>query len=380
MNYFSFLKSLDNTLGGAICLFFSLLRRKNTSTDIPPCPKILIIKFWGMGSLLLSAPAVRAVKEHFHPSELIVLTLSQNRDICAALGLYSEILTCRLRPLPVFMFDLFRAILTLRRKGIDLLFDFEFFTHFSALTTFFINARRNVGFYATEVERGDFYEVTAPFNSYWHISRIYMNMVGKVVPGTPDEAPVVPVFEAGAAERFGLDAGRYVVVNPNSDPIAPQRRWPAEYFADLMSRIQQAGFPVVMIGGNGEVAYNESIRLKTAHPERVMNLAGKTDISELSAILKAARMVVTNDSGPLHLAVVLGTPTVSFFGPETPVIYGPQDREKHMVFFDHIECSPCMNIRKAKEIKCAKGKADCLLQITPDRVWQAVSSRLGAKL
>lgn len=378
MNYFSFLKSLDNGLGGAICLFFSLLRRKNAAAPVAPHPKILIMKFWGMGSLLLSAPAVRAVKEHFQPSELIVLTLAQNREVCEALGLYSEVITCRLRPLPVFLLDLFRAVLALRRKRIDLLFDFEFFTHFSALTTFFINARRNVGFFATEVERGDFYEDTASFNSFWHISRIYMHMVGKLVPGAPSEAPVVPAFDAGAAARFGLPAGRYAVVNPNSDPIAPQRRWPADYFAELITRIQNAGFTVAMIGGKSETAYNESIRRKAGRPDEVVNLAGSTSMRELAGVLKAARLVITNDSGPLHLAVVLGTPTVSFFGPETPVIYGPQDRDKHTVFFDNIECSPCMNIRKAKEIKCVKGKADCLLQITPERVWQAVSARLGA--
>ena len=80
-------------------------------------------------------------------------------------------------------------------------------------------------------------------------------------------------------------------------------------------------------------------------------MCGKINISQLITVLGYCDLFITNDSGPLHLAMILDIPTISFFGPETPVTYGPQG-EKHTVFYEDIYCSPCINIYNAKSTKC----------------------------
>lgn len=84
------------------------------------------------------------------------------------------------------------------------------------------------------------------------------------------------------------------------------------------------------------------------------------------ALFSRCNLLITNDSGPLHLATVVNTPTISFFGPETPFLYGPVG-ENHKVFFKEISCSPCIRIRDMKTVNCDKD-ADCLKGIIPTEV------------
>ncbi|MBN1822891.1 MAG: glycosyltransferase family 9 protein [Endomicrobiales bacterium] len=371
MNKYLILKNIDNGFGSFLCAVLSAFHSRKKKAEIRKNPKVLIIKFWGMGSILLFAPAVKALKDSLAPEELMILTLESNREVCRSLGLFTDVLSCRLFPLHRFVYDLFRNILRLRMKKVDILFDFEFFTNFTAIVTFLIGARTNVGFYAHDLTRSNFYELTAPFNQYWHITDIYMNLANKVLDRQLDKNYVLPDTDDAVPGRYGLEKGKYIVINPNSEPISLERRWPREYFIELIEAIGGYGGRIALIGSAAEAEYNEQIIGKIAGKGNIVNLGGKTSFVELASVIKNAKLLITNDSGPLHVGVIFGTPTVSFFGPETPVIYGPKSG-RHHVFFENVECSPCMNIRKAKEVKCKKGKADCILKITPDKVIKVV--------
>lgn len=373
MNYrlYHMLRAVDNQIGGLICFILSLFYRMKHDVTIGEKPKIVIMKFWGMGSILLSSPAVRNIKEYYQPSELIILTLDQNRELCGSLGLFTEILSCKLRPFPLFVWQLIKNIIYLRSKNIDILFDFEFFTRFSAILTALSGAKKNIGFYAREVSRGNFYHHYAPFNGYWHIKDIYLNLVKKVIPNVKEYPMLVPQSDDKILDAIGLKGKKYVAINPNSEPIAIQRRWPKEYFVELINYIAGQKIPVILLGSRHEASYIAEIISSTVSPDIVINLGGKTNIKELTAVLRDAALFITNDSGPLHLASALNTPTISFFGPETPIIYGPTN-SNNTIFFKNMDCSPCINVHRAKEMHCVRGKADCLLQINPKEVISAI--------
>ena len=80
---------------------------------------------------------------------------------------------------------------------------------------------------------------------------------------------------------------------------------------------------------------------------QIVNLCGKLSIPQLVGLFSKSDFLITNDSGPLHIAVSVGLPTLSFFGPETPYLYGPQG-DQHYVFYSDIFCSPCLNIYNSK--------------------------------
>ena len=109
---------------------------------------------------------------------------------------------------------------------------------------------------------------------------------------------------------------------------------------------------------------------------QVVNLAGRTSLGELIGVFKRLALFVTNDSGPLHIAAALGVPTVSFFGPETPVLYGPKGRDS-LIFYKGIYCSPCLSVFNAKTAPC-KGQNICMQSICSDEVLEAIHKRFHA--
>ncbi|MFP5501037.1 MAG: glycosyltransferase family 9 protein, partial [Candidatus Sericytochromatia bacterium] len=86
------------------------------------------------------------------------------------------------------------------------------------------------------------------------------------------------------------------------------------------------------------------------------------------------RLVVSNDTGPLHLACAIGTPTVAIFGPETPVLFGPRG-PKHRVVYKNLACSPCLNVYNGRSVKCRFATPLCV-EISVSEVLTAVRSQL----
>jgi ADP-heptose:LPS heptosyltransferase len=125
-----------------------------------------------------------------------------------------------------------------------------------------------------------------------------------------------------------------------------------------------------MIGSPDERNYVENLRQRTREPERVDNFAGKFDVEGLIALLERADLLVSNDSGPLHIAAAMGKPVVALFGPETPVMYAPLSA-RATVFYRPPACSPCVNVHDNKMATCHLGHALCLEGIAPDDVLAA---------
>lgn len=121
-----------------------------------------------------------------------------------------------------------------------------------------------------------------------------------------------------------------VVVHPGA--AFPSRRWPAERFAAVARWAEETGHRVVVTGGPEEVALAQRVaRLAGLPPDRV--LAGRTDLTLLSALIAAARLLICGDTGVAHLATAFGTPSVVLFGPVSPVLWGPPATGPHTVLW-----------------------------------------------
>ena len=165
-------------------------------------------------------------------------------------------------------------------------------------------------------------------------------------------------------------------MNPNSGEIALTRRWPAANYVELARRVagEYPDLRVVFIGSRGERDYVGSIVKTIRHPA-VVDLSGCLSVAQLAYILGQARLVVTNDSGPLHLACAMGARTLSFFGPETPVLYGPVG-SGHEVLYTNIDCSPCINVHEDKSFRCHRRVTQCLEGIGVDAAWGRLKDML----
>ncbi len=169
------------------------------------------------------------------------------------------------------------------------------------------------------------------------------------------------------AENSGLrQCNFFVAVNINAGELSLHRRWPREYFALVVKAlIQRDETAVFLIGDKADTEYVAEFKKMLPESSRLVSLCGKTDLEGLIGLFRSCTLLVTNDSGPLHVAETVGLDTVSFFGPETPLLYGPI-YGKHHVFYEDIYCSPCLNVYNSKMSRCNNNL--CLKTIKPQDV------------
>ncbi|MFH0807149.1 MAG: glycosyltransferase family 9 protein [Elusimicrobiota bacterium] len=379
---FRLMKFVDKYAGWLLCallsfagLFLKLFRKKTQPT---PPRKILVMKFWGMGSIILSTPLLQALKTKFPDSKIYFLTLSRNEEIVKMFEPVNEVITLDIDHGPAgFLMSFVKIVAVMRGIKLDILLDLEFFTRFSAIVTYLSGAKERIGFKAWEAWRGQLHTIGVPFNRYWHVAQNFYNL-GRAA-GIPEEKNLVllqpkPAIDVNAEmktifSRFNLESGKYICINPNAGEIAMTRRWPKDNFTQLTKNIlsRSKDLKIAYIGNSKESGYIDSI-ISGLDKSRVINTAGTLNISQLIVLFKNSKLLISNDSGPLHLAVALKTPTISFFGPETPVLYAPSG-DKNIVFFKNLDCSPCINVHEDKTFRCDKKSPACLEDITVGEVW-----------
>ena len=348
--------------------------------------RILIVKFWGIGSIALAGPTVTALREQYPDAEFFFLTLAGNRAFMEHLPAIDHVITLDIQggagKVATRTLRLLRA---LRRHRFDLVVDLEFFTRFSALVSFFTGAPVRVGFHAWEVFRGRFHNIRVPFNRYWHVTENFFNL-GRAA-GVTRESP--PRFRLSANEAAGREveqalevAGvqgeeRVVLFNPNAGDLALERRWPPAYFARLARVLSdETGIRPVFIGAPGERDYVTAVVAESG--PAAVNLAGALSVGGLIRLLDRAEALITNDTGPLQLALTQDLPTLSFFGPETPVLYGPR-QGRHRVLYRHLACSPCINVHSQKKVRCIFGHPICLESIPVERAAREARALLAGE-
>ena len=154
-------------------------------------------------------------------------------------------------------------------------------------------------------------------------------------------------------------SGGYAVLMPGTNWAT--KRWPVEKFAALIAPLKECfGLESVLAGGSDAAAMAEEM-------PGVINLAGRTTLKQLTALLEGAALVVANDSGPMHIAAALGRPLVAPFGPTNPVRTGPYGRMDSVIRLD-IVCSPCYS-RHCSHQSCLRYlRSEDVLQLAQEQM------------
>jgi heptosyltransferase-1 len=161
----------------------------------------------------------------------------------------------------------------------------------------------------------------------------------------------------------------------------PQKRWPEEYWVRLAEKLWSAGnISCVLLGGPEEIEAAQRILSQTKNAP-LASLVGRTSEKQLAAIVQRLGLVISGDSGPLHIATAMETPVVALFGSTDPAETGPwrgtgRDAvsSSTMVLYDALACAPCR-----KNPTC-NGRFDCLRALTPERVVEAAADLLGVPM
>jgi lipopolysaccharide heptosyltransferase II len=175
---------------------------------------------------------------------------------------------------------------------------------------------------------------------------------------------------AAVNAKWKVDSSRWIALQPGARWI--NKRWPEEHFAELVRLLAHdyKDLSFVILGSKDDAALGE--RIAAAEPRRCLDLTGRTSLPEMIEWIRSSELMVTNDTGPMHVAAALGTPAVAMFGPTEPRRTGPFGQIDRMIQLTSLPCVPCL-----KDACAYVRPFECLRGITPAVVRGEVRRRLA---
>lgn len=333
--------------------------------------KILCVKLLGLGSVVLALPLLKKLKDENY--EIHFLTLNGNGEVLRLSGLVDTVWVLPHRSILL----LFRRILwmfwKIRSQKFDVLLDLEPTSNLTAIFSYLSGARHRLGFMASKSRRESLYTSLVSYSNERHIAEnnlLFLKLLGS----RQLEKPKLPEY----TEEHPKNLKKYIVVSVNSSDLSWHRQWPDHAWVDFISKmlLAEPEMRIFLPGTKKEWKKVEKI-VSTVQSPRVKNIAGMTTLPELMGLLRDSRLVVSVDSGIMHMAAWAGAPVVALFGPETPRMFAPL-AEQRKVLWARLPCSPCLSVSSNKVTACRDNQ--CMKLITPETVLKASQDLLETQI
>ncbi|MHB8910137.1 MAG: glycosyltransferase family 9 protein [Syntrophales bacterium] len=342
---------------------------------------ILIVLIAGIGDMALASKAIRTVRNGHPDAEIHLLTSTEGAHLAVNYPFIDYVHAFPIRELrkdKKYLFDIVRLIRDLRRTKFDLVLNLYRVSSLSGavkmgLLVSMFEAKAKIGH--DKHGFGLFLTKKVPAETFerQHVVGAMMEIASRAG-GIPDVEGIEVFWNERITSKwenfFARLAGNIIVgINPGGD--RENRRWAPDRFATVIEKImERCNARIILLGGPADrdiVSYIQN----RVHSD-VSNLSGEIPLDELGCVISQLDLLITNDSGPMHIAAATKTPLVAIFGPEDPKLFGPYTRpELYRVLHKDVPCRPC------KEKKCTRPL--CLDRITPDEVVAACIELLQGK-
>lgn len=167
-------------------------------------------------------------------------------------------------------------------------------------------------------------------------------------------------------QKLGLSLSKPVVAFCPGAEYGPAKRWPTTYFAKLAEHLAKKGYQIWIVGSQKDAEIGEEIRKHSTH---CLNLCGKTKLNEAIDLLSCADLIVSNDSGLMHVAAGIDKPMIALYGSSSPGFTPPLSDQATILKLD-LPCSPCF------KRECPLQHFNCMIQLTPEMVFEAIKQKL----
>ncbi len=304
---------------------------------------ILLIKPSSLGDVVMALPALSALRRSLPQARISWLVRPEFAPLIEGHPHLDEIIPFDRKSLgrawrhPTALRELTSLVSRLRRSHFDAVLDLQGLFR-SASLAWLSGCKQRFGPIWRKELAHYFYTTAIPPRLEWvHVVDYYLKLIEAmggadlrvefVLPQKPDAAAAA----RDLLSRHGVNLDRYAVIIPGSAQVS--KCWPAERFAALVDRLaSDHGLTVAATGSKSEGGMIEQIQALAKHP--IANLAGRTSLPELTEVLRVARLVVSNDTGPGHIAAALGRPLVMMFSWSNPLRVGPYHRPECIVARD----------------------------------------------
>jgi ADP-heptose:LPS heptosyltransferase len=352
------LKKIDAVIGYLSASALPQPVRRNLPS---PVSSLLLIRPGGIGDAVLLALAINSIKKNYPAIYITVLAEKRNAGVFQLIPGVDRLL-CYNHPS-----ELLQAL----RCSYDAVIDTEQWHRLPAVVARNVAAPVKIGFDTNERRRMFTHPIPYAHDDYEAASFAHLLApIGIEAIAVEMVAPFLSIPEAAACKAAGLLESLhdepFVVAFPGAS--IPERRWGADRFRRVAEVLSVFGIRMVIVGGKedrqqGDVIIGGGLGL---------NLAGLTSLSETAAVIQKSALLLSGDSGVLHIAVGLGVPTVSLFGPGRAKKWAPRGGQ-HIVINRKLTCSPCTTFGTTPTCPI---NARCMLDITVDEVVNAVTMLL----
>lgn len=352
----------------------------------PETPRrLLLLRLERIGDLLMTLGAVTEIRDRLPEAHIRLVVGSWNVGLAHLFTGVDEVETLDAPWLArgtatSSIQDVIQTIAGWRREDFDVAINFEPDIRSNALVAA-SGAPRRVG-YATG-GGGAFLTDTLDFDPTLHTATNAQQLVAHVAPPKSDDARpfervILQIPEDArrrAHELLGPNNALGPLVGMNVSAGRPIKQWPAERFAETGSILaREENATIVLLGAPEDRTTGDAVLAALPTQMRPVDLIGKLAVVELAGVLERLALLVSGDTGPMHLAVAVGTPVTAVFGPSDPVRYAPLTSKKRVVSTD-LWCRPCNRIRRPPT-RCTSGTPDCLTGVTVAAVVHAARELL----
>lgn len=321
---------------------------------------VLIIRPGGIGDAALLAPAINQLKRDHPGVKISILAEKRNGGIFNLIPAVDDL----------FLYDSPARFFSCLSRRYDAVIDTEQWHHLSALVARYVDAPVKCGFDTNRRRRmfthlalysHDDYEIESFF-------RLFAPLYKGEVEGSSVPFLTPPAAAVQMAERMlsPLDGRPFVVIFPGAS--VAERRWGADRYRVVAEGVKAGGYGVVVVGG-GQDRYEGEVITKGLG----VDLTGRCTLAQTSAVIARSALFISGDSGLLHIAVGLDTPTVSLFGPGRALKWAPGGG-RHLVINLGVKCSPCTTFGNTPP--CPNGTI-CMSGISPQMVLESALQQLS---
>lgn len=339
---------------------------------------ILIVNLGGLGDILLSTPALRAIKGRYPLAKIWFLTIPRSMELLASLPYIDRIFRFETGRGPLKALKNLLTLISLRCSGIDLAVNMRTMVSdkgAAKIRMLFGIIKPRVSAGRDTDGRGSFFDIRVPepsvgtkYEMEYDIemaralgAELFDRKIDFAV-SERDSARVDAILAAAGVKPDDLLVG----IHPGG---APSHRWPAGNFRKVMEAISAGGKRKFVITGAGDEKglFGELSGLKNID---MINMAGRLNFAELGALIKRCRLYISNDTAPMHIAAIVGTPLVAIFGPGYIHRFDPRKISgRAAVLYKKADCAPC------GRTSCPSVK--CLEAIKPEEVTAEALKLLG---
>lgn len=361
MSRIAILKAIDRWIGSFAVYCLQHSPSIDRSGAIPT--SILIIRPGGIGDAVHLLPCIMQLKTRFPDVNIDILAEQRNASI---FGMTDQVQT-------IYCYDKPAELITCMRNRYDIVIDTEQWHRLSAVVASLIRTDLRIGFGSNE--RKKLFHYAVPYSHDEHEVSSFLHLIEPMtdkVSFTLYKTPFITIPQAvleKAQSRYASIVQEPVIAIAPGASIA-ERRWGGDRFGQVARELASRGYSIIILGTDEDKS--DATCIQTCVPEAI-SLAGKTDLGTAAAVLSSCRLLICADSGLLHIAVALGIPTVSLFGPGREKKWGPRGKQ-HRIINKNLSCSPCTTFGTTPP--CRKNTA-CMQQIMPDEVIKAALELLN---